>query len=111
MKSNFNVNYEPHRWVVLSLPEGRYKIFGSWNGSYLEGSYWRLNSGIKEVHEDDDHYYFIGFSGSCYKCSKKGYGIMDSYGLATLRHIIDSGDGLISLMEDNNDWLALEIVA
>ena len=47
---------------------------------------------------------FIGFSGSCYKCCKKGYGTATSYGLGVLNKIIEQGDGKIELMEDCDDW-------
>jgi hypothetical protein len=49
-----------------------------------------MNSGIKSVESDDDYYYFIGHSGSCYKCHKKGYGIAGSYGECVLNDMIEN---------------------
>ena len=57
----------------------------------------------EKVEQDDDYYYFIGFSGSCYKCHKKGYGISTSYGLGVLNKILEQGE--VELMEDIGDWL------
>lgn len=100
-----NVSETPERWVVLKLPNNYYKVFGTWSGGYLTGDSWKLNSGIEKVDQDDDYYYFIGFSGSCYKCHKKGYGISTSYGLGVLTKIIEHGK--VELMEDTGDWLNL----
>jgi hypothetical protein len=94
----------PERWVILKLPNNFYKVFGTWAGGYLDGDRWKLNSGIQKVEQDDDYYYFTGFTGSCYKCHKKGYGVATSYGLGVLNKIIERGSGQIELMEDICDW-------
>jgi len=99
-----NISEQPERWVILKLPKDCYKVFGTWGGGYLDGDSWRLNSGINKVEQDDNFYYFIGFSGSCYKCHKKGYGTATSYGLSVLNKIIERGNGQVQLMEDVNDW-------
>ena len=99
-----NVSEEPERWVILSLPNNLYKVFGSWAGGYLDGDRWKLNSGISKVEQDENFYYFIGFSGSCYKCDKKGYGTATPYGLGVLNKIIEQGGGKVELMEDVDDW-------
>lgn len=62
-----------------------------------------LNS-FEKTEQDDEFYYFMGFSGSCYKCHKKGYGTATSYGLCVLNKIIEQGSGEIEVMEDNDDW-------
>jgi len=100
-----NITETPERWVILKLQNDYYKVFGTWAGGYLDGDRWKLNSGVSEVEEDDDFYYFIGFSGSCYKCHKKKYGTVTSYGYEILNKIIKQGDGQIILMEDNEDWI------
>lgn len=102
---NRNITETPERWVILKLSNNNYKVFGTWAGGYLDGDRWKLNSGINKVEEDENFYYFIGFSGSCYKCHKKGYGIKTSYGLAILNKIIEQGEGKIELMEDTDDWV------
>lgn len=99
-----NISETPKRWVILKLPNNYYKVFGTWTGGYLNGDRWKLNSGIENFDQDNDFYYFIGLSGSCYKCNKKGYGTASSYGLGILNKIIEEGNGKIELMEDVNDW-------
>lgn len=102
-----NISETPEKWVILKIKNNCYKVFGTWSGSYLNSDKWKLNSGIEKVEQDDDFYYFIGFSGSCYKCHKKRYGIATTYVAGLLDEIIKKGDGQIELMEDNDDWLGL----
>lgn len=68
----------PDKWVIVKIEkEGEetiYKVLASWYGGYLGADSWRLNSGIAEVKEDDNFYYFYGYSGSCYRCHKNTYG-------------------------------------
>jgi len=99
-----NVSESPDRWVIVKLPNNYYKVFGTWTGGYLDGDRWKLNSGISKVEQDENFYYFIGFSGSCYKCHKKGYGTATSWGLSVLNKIIEQGNGQIELMENVEDW-------
>jgi hypothetical protein len=99
-----NISEKPDRWAIIKLPNDYYKVFGTWGGGYLDGDIWKLNSGISNVEQDENFYYFIGFSGSCYKCHKKAYGIMTSYGLGVLNKIIKQGNGQVELMEDVDDW-------
>jgi len=93
-----NINESPDRWVILELPENNYKVFGTWMGGYLDGDRWKLNSGIKSVDSDNEYYYFIGYSGSCYKCHKKGYGVATSFGIDILDSIIKTSEGKIVLI-------------
>ena len=101
---DINISETPERWVIVKLPNNYYKVFGTWAGGYLDGDRWQLNSGISKVEQDESFYYFIGFSGSCYKCHKKAYGIATSYGLDVLNKRIEQGNGQIELMEDVVDW-------
>jgi hypothetical protein len=74
--------YYPDCWLIIKTEyQGipTHKIFGSWYSSYLDGSAWRLNSGITEIEDKEDYYIFHGESGSCYGCYKSGYGI-SAYG-------------------------------
>jgi hypothetical protein len=96
-----NITETPERWAILKIPNNEYKVFGTWAGGYLDGDRWKLNSGIKKVQQDENYYYFIGYSGSCYKCHKKGYGVATSYGQMVLDDIL--GDN-ISVLEDADDW-------
>jgi hypothetical protein len=89
------VTETPERWSIIKITNGEktyYKVFGSWRGGYLDGDSWRVNSGISLVEEDDDHYYFHGFSGSCYRCYKKGYGVASSYSESVLNNIIETNN-------------------
>lgn len=67
--------YEPNNWVILKITkenqEPYYKVLAGWYGGYLYGDSWKLNSGITKVDQDDDFYYFHGYSGSTYKCPKE----------------------------------------
>lgn len=98
------ISETPERWVIVKLQDKYYKVFGTWLGGYLDGDRWQLNSGISKVEQDEKFYYFIGFSGSCYKCHKKGYGTSTSYGLGVLNKIIKQAGGKVELMEDVDDW-------
>lgn len=108
-----NVSEVPDRWLVLELNkdgETYHKIFGSWAGGYLDGDRWKMNSGITSIEEDDDYYYFIGYSGSCYKCHKKCYGVMTSHHLSILDNMIDKAsdiDAGISILLDDTDFIEL----
>ena len=99
-----NISESPERWVIVKLPNNYYKVFGTWTGGYLDGDRWKLNSGISKVEQVENFYYFIGFSGSCYKCHKKGYGTATSWGLSVLNKIIEQGNGQVELMENVEDW-------
>ena len=113
MSEERNITETPDKWVVLKLKnEGTtiYKVFGSWAGGYLDGDRWQMNSGIVSVEEDVDYYYFIGYSGSCYKCHKNSYGIMTSYSQAVLDSLIDKARIIganISVLLDDTKFMEL----
>ena len=92
MSKERNISETPDKWVVVKIDNNLdtpfYKVFATWAGGYLDGDRWKLNSGIKSVESDEDYYYFIGHSGSCYKCHKKGYGTASSYGEGVLMDMI-----------------------
>lgn len=73
--------YCPDKWVILEIINGDeriLKVLGGWNGGYLDGDSWRVNSGITSVEDMEDHYLFHGYSGSTYKCFKRceGFSIL-----------------------------------
>ena len=119
MSEERNITETPDKWVVLELnnggylsskPEPLYKVFGSWAGGYLDGDRWKANSGIVSLEEDDDYYYFIGYSGSCYKCHKKGYGVMTSYSQSILDNMIEKVseiNGSISVLLNDTNFMEL----
>ena len=63
-------------WVVIQIKDplddkiAGWKILGGWSGGYADGDSWRMNSGVKDWEEHDDHYLFHGYSGSTYKVQK-----------------------------------------
>jgi hypothetical protein len=70
--------YNPDSWVVLRMTykdQIIYKVLGGWSGSYVDGSSWRLNSGVERAELDGDVYKFYGSSGSIYNCHKDSYGL------------------------------------
>jgi|AntAceMinimDraft_5_1070358.scaffolds.fasta_scaffold00341_36 hypothetical protein len=97
--------YRPDYWVPVKITSHFgtvYKILGIWSGSYLEGSWWRLNSGIAEYYIESDYYNFIGHSGSSYLCKKDHQGL-NAYGFGILeyleRKLAETG-ATIEVMED-----------
>lgn len=85
----------------MVLHQNYYRVFGTWAGGYLDGDRWKLNSGISTVEQDADFYYFIGLSGSCYKCHRKQYGTATSYGLDVLNDILEQG---AELLDNVDNW-------
>ena len=71
----------PDRWIVVKIVqsgETLHKVLCGWIGGYLEADRWKINSGIEKVTQDDDYFYFHGYSGSVYKCNKKNYGLTNA---------------------------------
>jgi hypothetical protein len=100
--------YTPDKWVLLKMTFEKqvcYKILAGWNGGYLDGDSWKLNSGCKLVTKDGDYYKFIGYSGSIYKCHK------DMYSLTTLTasiltQLMEKYPKAIEVVPDNTDFMA-----
>lgn len=103
-------DYYPDRWVVIKIDyddEVIYKVFGSWQGGFLNGDSWRMNSGVKSVSLDVDFLLFKGFSGSTYYCHKDSYG-MTAYARGVMLGMKERAEGKITIMdEDVTDWLSL----
>jgi hypothetical protein len=64
--------YVPDNWAIIHIKseDEHYRVLAGWTGVHLNADQWRLNSGITTVREDDECYYFDGYSGSVYKCFK-----------------------------------------
>lgn len=114
MNKERNISATPQRWVIVGFKKGEqtyHKVFASWAGGYLDGDSWRMNSGIARVEEDDRHFYFYGFSGSCYKCHKDGYGIATAYSQSVLEGSTEKAKELggveMWVMAQDNDWMKL----
>ena len=103
--------YAPDRWVVLKLPAG-YKVLGGWTGGYLDGSSWRLNSGITRVEEkvdwrDEKYLVFHGHSGSEYWCHPEMYGFnATSFGI--YNSLSEQAPGMVELMPADTDWMKVD---
>lgn len=72
------MGYYPDCWVIAKITNGTniiYKVLGGWSGGYLQGTSWRMNSGISGFYVQDDVIIFEGYSGSRYHCHVDGEGI------------------------------------
>lgn len=98
-------SYHLDEWIVLKLPNNFYKVFGTWDNRFVE--HWRINSGITKIEQDENFYYFYGYSGSCYKCNKKDYGITSTYGQLILEKILMQDQ--IEALPDRKDWTLFKI--
>jgi hypothetical protein len=98
--------YAPDTWVVVFLngPDPHYRILGGWSGGYLSGDSWRMNSGIKEAIEEDDHFLFIGTSGSTYACHKDMYGLRMSTA-GTWSQLQEKFGDKVEIVDENTDWV------
>lgn len=107
--------YTPDGWFLLKLetPDGEiiYKLFASKSGGYLDRDYWRINSGITKVVEDNNYYYFYGYSGSVYKCHKRNNHI-SAYNCFTLNSILEKPNveevSIEQLKESGIEWEILD---
>ena len=79
--------YNPDKWMLVKITgiDPHYRVFGSWYGGYAGADEWRMNSGITQLIEEDDHYLFIGSSGSTYACHKDMYGA-NVYGMSVAKN-------------------------
>jgi len=65
---------------------------------------------IKSKDGDDDYYYFMGYIGSCYKCHRRGYGVMTSYSRSVLDNLIDKANSVgasIDVLPDSTNFMNL----
>jgi hypothetical protein len=107
--------YNPDRWVVLKLPVG-YKVLGGWAGGYLDGSSWRLNSGITRVEKkldwkDDEYFVFYGHTGSEYWCHPEMYGFLPvSAGVYAemTENNLDDSELVVEVMPADTDWMNMK---
>jgi hypothetical protein len=102
-------NYFPDNWVVIRIngDTPHYKVLGGWNGGYLAGSSWRMNSGIVKFEETDNFYKFYGYSGSCYLCSKEAYGLRMNTA-SVWNQLEKEYNGRVELLEESTDWLSID---
>ena len=105
----------PEKWVIVKIKDKSqvyYKVFASWTGGYLEGSSWRLNSGIQDIYLEDDSYRISGWSGSHYICNKTSYGIATNYNREILNTMIVTAEKhgvIMEILPEDADFLNLEL--
>ena len=102
----------PDKWVVLKITRGDevgYKVLAGWKGSYLEGDSWRLNSGVKDIDANGNHFLFYGYSGSVYICHKDRYGFTTQtagiYNMMAENHHVPLTT--VDLMPEETSWMEL----
>ena len=106
------MEYHPDRWLMLRFSKDQvifYKVFASWAGGYLDGDSWKLNSGVTQLKETETHYFFVGFSGSVYKCGKKSYG-STGYGYGVLSSFMTKAleqGTVIDALPGNTDFASI----
>ena len=103
-------DYTPDRWVVVKITtdkEPLYKVFACWYGGYAGSNSWKMNSGIKNVEEDELYFMFNGYSGSVYRCHKNTYGT-SGYGGGVLQNFIDKADYKIEILQADTNWKELK---
>jgi len=101
---------KPDTWLIVKIKtkeEILHKVVAGWNGGYLHGNSWRVNSGIKGVEYDDGFYRFFGFSGSVYECHENAYGqrICNSPGLERIINACEHNNAEYEILHENTDWL------
>ncbi len=102
--------YTPDKWVILKIEakdETLHKVFATWQGGYLSGSSWKLNSGNKSVTKDIYWYHVHGYSGSIYELHKESYGT-SMYTSGVLNSFLEAGEGAIKLLSEEESLEYLE---
>lgn len=101
--------HRPDSWVVIKMThkdQTFYKVLGGWSGGYLQGSSWRLNSGIESAEFEDCLYTFRGSSGSTYVCHEDTYGLMPST-MGIWAQMKEKFPDQVELLEER-DWSTME---
>ena len=101
--------YNPDSWVVIKMvhkDQTFYKVLGGWSGGYLNGTSWRLNSGVEKADLDNDLYKFYGASGSVYNCHKESYGLKMSIA-SVWNEMKEKYPDQVELLDDC-DWTQME---
>lgn len=108
------MSYEKHypdHWVVLKITvneETLYKVLCGWHGGYLDNDYWRINSGITRVVEENNYFEFYGSSGSCYVCRKDAYRLSARTTGGIYSQLIEQFGDAVQLIPEDTNWLEIE---
>lgn len=117
MSNDERLPYYPDSWIIIKLTHPNtgkihFHVLGGWDGGYLKGSSWRLNSGITNVKKNKlkRTYTFSGHTGSEYICHKKGYGMRMSMqeGLLTVQKLY--GEENIEILDEKTKWNKMDWV-
>lgn len=107
------MEYCPDKWVMVKFVTEKqvtYKILASWAETYLGGASWKLNSGCTRIEEDDDWYFFYGYSGSVYRCHKKSYG-MTGYTMGVYsrwqKQVAESEGASMEIMPEETNFMEI----
>ena len=89
-------DYTPHSWVVVNITNNGQtfnKVLAGWSGGYLDGDYWRMNSGITAVREEPNHWLF--------------------YGASVLHNLLAKNSDTVNsvVLDENTDWRSIAVVA
>ena len=104
-------DYNCDNWVVIKMKgdDPHYRLLVGTSGGYLDSDSWRINSGITEVNETNDYYYFKGSSGSEYRCGKDSYTLRMNTSHIWTRLQKLHGDKVEMMPEDTDimkmDWI------
>jgi len=106
VQANLMSDYTCDNWVVIKMKgdDPHYRLLVGTSGGYLDGDSWRMNSGITEVNETEDNYYFKGSSGSEYRCYKESYRLKMNNAHVWNRLQELHGDK-VELMPEDTDWM------
>jgi hypothetical protein len=102
-------DYQPNNWVVIKFKgdHPHYKVLVGWSGGYMDGSSWRINSGITRVGATEDSFLFYGTSGSCYECDKQSYCLrMNNVHIWT--KLQEMYGDKVELMPEDTDWFNVD---
>ena len=103
---------DSYRILLIETPDNKplVKVFASWSAGYLDSDSWRLNSGTEVIIEEQNNYFFYGFSGSIYKLNKYNQGSLTSYAYNVYDRILRhdcvkeiSVQQAINILGENND--------
>ena len=102
--------YNPDNWVMIKVngENPHYRILVGWDEKNKENNdLWKIDQGITRVEEDKDYFYFYGYGGSVYKCSKQSYYLKDNI-LHVWSTIHTQQEDKVELMKENTDWLGVD---
>jgi len=104
----------PERWIVVRIVSIKdnnqvfYRLLCGWHGGYLDGAFWRINSGITKVEDGGDYWTVFGRSGSVYRCHKESYGFSTLTFNKYTRWQEYLGEENFQMMPENTDWLNVD---